>query len=194
MEHVFDLLVTYRYWLLIPFSILEGPIVSVIAGVLVKLGYFTFVLAYIVLIIGDIISDIIHYYMGHWGNRIFLEKYVSKLSVLGKNIDAITHLWVVHPKKMMFLSKLAYGISGPLVVSSALAKMTLGRFLSYTIPISLFQHVLFLAIGYGLGYSYSFASEYITYGGMFIAVIAVILIAVYIYVGKKARHELEEMN
>ncbi len=194
MQHIFDLLLNYRYVVLVPFSIIEGPTVSVISGVFIKLGYFNLILAYVVLVVGDIISDVGHYYIGHWGNRLIIQKYVSQLGLIGKNLTAITHLWKTHPAKMMFLSKLAYGISGTLVVSSSLAHMSLKRFLRYTIPISLFQHVLFLAVGYGLGYSYELASGYIAYAGIGIAVIAVLFVLTYIGIAKRARHMLEEMQ
>lgn len=62
-----QLLLTYKYIILIPLSIIEGPIVTVICGFLVTLKFFNPFLVYVVMVLGDIVGDGLIYYMGYSG-------------------------------------------------------------------------------------------------------------------------------
>src|SRR3989338_6363855 len=64
-----ELLLTYKYLILIPLSIIEGPIVTVIAGFLVTLKFFNLFLIYIIMVAGDVVGDGIAYSFGYFGKR-----------------------------------------------------------------------------------------------------------------------------
>ena len=59
-----QLLLTYRYVILVPLAIIEGPIVTIICGFLVTLKVFNPLLVYVVMVLGDIVGDGWPYYMG----------------------------------------------------------------------------------------------------------------------------------
>ena len=182
------LLTKYGYFILFPLAAIEGPIVSLVVGFFVRLGYFAFLPAYGILILGDLIPDTIYYYIGRFGNkRKIMEKYGSRLNLVEK-------LWREHGKKTMFLSKLAYGLSTAFLISAGLVNMPLKRFISYTLPITILQYGAIMAIGYYLGSSYQLAAKYIDYAGIIIAVIFVIFITGYIFFIKYARRQIEKME
>lgn len=187
MEYLVLLIAKYGYFILFPLAALEGPIISLVVGFLIYLGYLKFIPAFIVLLLGDLIPDIIYYYIGRFGNRKkLIEKYGSRLSFLEK-------LWQEHGRKTMFFSKLAYGLSTPFLVSAGLVNMPLKKFISYAFPISLFQYAAIMTIGYYLGSSYQIAVKYIDSVGIIIAAVLVIFI-IYVFFVKYARRQIEKME
>lgn len=182
------LLTKYGYFILFPLAAIEGPIVSLGVGFLIYLGYFQFLPAYAVLLLGDLIPDTVYYYIGRFGSkRKIIEKYGSHLNLIEK-------LWQEHGRKTMFLSKLSYGLSIPFLISAGLVKMPYKRFIFYAIPVTLFQYGVIMAIGYFLGHSYRLAERYIQYAYVIIAVILIIFIISYVLVVKYARRQIKEME
>jgi len=57
MDYAFSLLLTYKYLILIPLAVVEGPIITVIAGFLITLGYMNIFLVYLIVIAGDLAGD-----------------------------------------------------------------------------------------------------------------------------------------
>ena len=100
-------------------AVLEGPLVSLAAGFLVYLGYFQFFSAYGILLLGDIIPDVICYYIGRFGNKKkLIEKHSSGSGFILRNLPLVRNLWQNHGKKTMFLSKLAYSLSIPFLINA----------------------------------------------------------------------------
>lgn len=194
-EGLIGLILTYRYAILLPLACLEGPILALAVGFLVKLGYFSAIPAYLLMCAGDFFPDIFYYWVGHFGNKYkFLEKYALRLQFATKNFPIIEKLWHEHSFKMMFLSKLAYGLSTPLLFSAGLAKMNFKKFVFLAFPITLFQYAIILMLGYYLGSYYELATKYIKSAGLFFAVIVIIFIAIYISIQKFARRQVEIME
>jgi len=182
------LLTKYGYYILFPLAAIEGPIVSLAVGFLIYLGYFQFLPAYTLLLLGDLIPDTIYYYVGRFGNkRKIIEKYGSHLNLIEK-------LWQEHGKKTMFLSKLAYGLSIPFLISAGLVKMPFRRFIFYAFPVTLFQYGVIMMLGYFLGHSYQIAERYIQYAYVIVAVVFIIFIIIYVFIVKYARKQIKKME
>jgi len=188
MEQLVLLLTKYGYFILFPLAAIEGPIVSLIVGFLVYLGYLKFLPSYAILLLGDLIPDTVYYYIGHFGSRRkIMEKYGSRLNLVEK-------LWQEHGRKTMFFSKLAYGLSGLFLISAGLTKMPFRKFISYAFPVSLFQYGVIIAVGYLLGHSYQIAERYIQYAYVIVAAVLILFIISYVLVMKYARRKIEKME
>ncbi len=189
------LILAYKYVILFPLALVEGPILATVVGFLIRFGYLDLSVAYLVMCAGDFFPDTIYYYIGKWGHsKKWIERlgtrFTSKSAFLFKNIKVIERLWISHGKKMMVLSKQAYGLSTPLLISAGLVNMPYRRFITYAFPVTLIQYAVFLAIGYWLGASYEVAAGYIEYAG-YIAAGLVILIGIgYFMMQKYARKKL----
>ena len=183
-----SLLTNYGYFIFFPLAAFEGPIISLVVGFLIYLGYLQFLPSYAILILGDLIPDTIYYYIGRFGSeRKFMEKYGPRLNILKK-------LWLEHGKKTMFFSKLAYTLSTSFLISAGLVKMPYKKFISYAFPVTLFQYGVIMAIGYYLGNSYQLAVKYIDSAGIIIAIVFIIFIVIYALFIKYARKQIKKME
>jgi len=191
---IISLILTYRYLILFPLACIEGPVLALAVGFLVHLGYFNILPAFLVMCAGDFFPDIFYYYIGRFGQqKNFIAKYGSRFKFIKDNFPMIEKLWFDHSYKMMFFSKLAYGMSTPLLISSGLAKMPFPKFVSRALLVTLFQYGVIMAIGYYVGYSATFVSD-IKLVGLIVAVVLVVFIFIYIRVRKYARKELGKLE
>lgn len=149
------LIIHYRYWILFPLACFEGPLVAIVIGFLVSLGYFDFFAAYVVMLFGDIVPDTLYYYLGRYGKRTALiKRYGHKIGINDDRAEKVRTLWNTHGLKTMWMGKLAYGLSIPFLVSAGFIGMPLRRFLLYAIPVTMFQYGVLMALGYYFGNSY----------------------------------------
>ncbi|MEI6191347.1 MAG: hypothetical protein WCP24_03225 [bacterium] len=190
-----SLIITYRYFILFPIACVEGPFLALIVGFLVHLGYLELLPSFLIMIFGDLIPDSIYFYIGRKGSeKKLMEKYGARLKGVAGSFSILEKLWSEHPRKTMFFSKLAYGLSIPFLISAGLVKMPFKKFIIYTIPATLFQYGLLIIVGYYLGKSYVLVAQYVKYGYILIAIILVCFIAGYVYFVKRSRAELIKME
>ena len=195
MPDALQLLLTYKYWILFPLACFEGPVVALLAGFLVSLGYLNPFISYIILVFGDIIPDGLYYLTGRYGDpKKFIEKYGKHLGLKHSTFEAIEDLWHTHGKKTMLFTKFAYGLSTPFLISAGLVRLPVRRFFLYTISISMTQYIVLLVVGFYLGNSYRTMADYIGYAEIFVAVLGVAVITIYYFLRKRLKEELTEFE
>jgi membrane protein DedA with SNARE-associated domain len=184
------LLMDYKYAILSLLALIEGPVLSLLCGFLVRLGYLYWLPTILILIAGDIASDTIYYFLslkGH-GER-YVERYGKKYKTISENFSLLKNLWERHGFITMFLGKFAYGLTVPLVVSAAISRVSYKKMLAYTIPPTAVKYSLLMAIGYYLGYSYKSAEKYIYLSVIYIPAIILLFILSYRLILKYLKHK-----
>ncbi len=180
------LIIKYGYVVIFPIAVVEGPIIALVAGFLVSLGYLSFIPAYLIIVTADVLGDIVYYYIGYSGSKkSFLGKYHSRFPVIMRNFNLVDNLWKKHEKKTILLSKFSYGLCIPLLMSAGLSKVPIKRFIAYVLFIDIIKFGTIITAGYFLGYSFQKAESYILYFGITVAVILAIFIIAYLFYSKK---------
>jgi membrane protein DedA with SNARE-associated domain len=184
LDFAFGLLLAYKYWLFLPIAILiGGPVLALLAGALTSLGYLEPTPTYIMLLVCDLVPDTAYYFIGHSMNRkTFAEKYGKKIGLHHGRLDFIEKLWKEHTFKSMIISKWSYGLSGPLLMSAGLVKMSFRKYLIYTFTITMAQYVLLYWLGYTYGASYKMMAGYVHYFELLIILMLAITMIVYTFI------------
>ena len=89
LEQIILLLTTYKYLLLFPIVVFEGPIITVIAGFLSSLGYLNIFIAYGVVVVGDIAGDIMYYALGYYGRDRFVNRWGRFLGITSERVERL---------------------------------------------------------------------------------------------------------
>ncbi len=151
---VVDLILQYRYWILIPLSFIEGPIVAFIAGTLASGGYFNIYALGAFFLARDVIVDLIMYSIGYWGRHTrFVQWLLKKFGVTDREMEDIKILWNKNAGKTMFFSKLSYGVAAAFIVVAGMVEMPLKKFVFYGFVIAVLHYGTLLVLGYYLGAS-----------------------------------------
>lgn len=144
-------LIQYKYLILFPIVVAEGPIATVIAGFILSLGYMNFFIAYAVIIAGDIAGDAVYYVIGRFGGRHFVERWGR---YIGLNPERVFHFekhFEKHGSKTLLLGKLAHGIGAIFLVAAGLVRMPFLKFISANFFATLIKSLALLLIGFYFG-------------------------------------------
>jgi membrane protein DedA with SNARE-associated domain len=165
------------YGLIVVMACAEGPILSMVLGVLIRLGCVDFLPAYAALMAGDLIGDVVWYWIGyHFGHR-FVGRYGKYFGVTEEGVAKLTRLFHRYKYRILFLSKISNGVGLSLVTLTTAAMVR--------IPFKIYMLVNLLGqlvwTGFLLGVGYFFSNLYVEINNVFwrvsIVIVAVVILA-----------------
>lgn len=164
LGHIIGLLETGGYILLFPIAVMEGPIVSVIAGFLASLGIFNLFVVYTIIVVGDILGDAFWYLLGRFGGNWRYTQPIKKLFKLTpERIESTKHKFQTHRYKMMMASKLIHGVGSAGLFTAGLVRVPYPMFAVTCLVVTLVQAALFVGLGYFFGEAYEVIGQYLDY-------------------------------
>lgn len=154
VDLITHLILQYRYWILIPLSFLEGPVVAFVGGTLAAVGIFDMYFLAALFFVRDVGLDGAYYAMGYFGGRsTFAERMLAKLNITDDHLQQVRVLWERRPFMTMLIGKLSYGIATAFIVVAGMVKMPLRIFFKYGILVAILEYGTLLLAGYFLGAS-----------------------------------------
>jgi len=181
------LLEQYRYFILFPLACFEGPMVAFVAATLIPLGYFSPLPLFVVLVLADVIPDITYYFFGRWGReKSLIEKVGPKLRITPERFEVVRNLWHTHPFKTMAITKFAYGLSTPLLITAGLAHLPFNTFWRYSAVLAAFQYSVLIGLGYFFG-GYFAAVESVFVRAEILVAAAAIVFGIYYFITRSVR-------
>ncbi|MEI6479079.1 MAG: VTT domain-containing protein [bacterium] len=180
---IFYLILKYRYLILFPILVIEGPIATLISGFLSTpdLHIFNIFFLYFFVIFADICGDNMYYWIGRLTGKKVLEKFKIWRK---KEIDYELALKDYFDKKggvTIVLGKISHGLGWPSMVAAGGAKMSYPRFNLYCTLTSIFKSAVLLLIGYYYGKAYMSMVEYIGGLGALISTFLIFIIILFFF-------------
>jgi membrane-associated protein len=163
MEFLISALSQYKYLILFPLSIVEGPIVIVIAGFLCSCGILNPLFVFPIIVIGDMIGDFIYYSLGRWSQRRFLEKLINRLGVQQGKLESVRIFFQGNPGKTILFSKIFLGVGILGLVMAGNAKLPFRIFLRMCLIVTLAQSAVYLSIGLLFGQAFIQINQYLNW-------------------------------
>jgi membrane protein DedA with SNARE-associated domain len=181
----------YAYLVLVALAIVEGPFLSIACGVAAALGYLNPFIAYGILIFGDVVPDVMYYWIGRYGATLpWVRRAASKTRLIREHFLPLERLWKTRLLTTMTLAKLSYGIAPPLIVTAGLSGVPFGPFVRDSIIVSSIYLGLLALVGYGFARAYGYvdlatgAAPYIIGAG------GLLVFGVLIFMMREARRRL----
>ena len=184
-----SLLISYRYAIFFPITIVEGPIATLIAGFLVSLGYFNIFAVYGVAVVGDLVGDMIYYVIGSAGG----EQILKRGRFLGIKTEQLTKLqehFKAHAGKTLLFGKWTHAVGGAILLAGGIARMSFKKFIWFNFLGTLPKALVFLIIGYYFGQAYQQIDKYFGYATLSIFLAIVLAAAIYFF-AKRMRQSLK---
>lgn len=173
---IIDLLYSYKYVLLFPLAIVEGPVLAVIAGFLCANKFLNLFTVYPIIVLGDLVGDTLYYMLGRFGVPESLKGLFKKSGVKPTNIDVARSYFNVNHIKAISLSKITLGIGFAGIYFAGNAKIPYKKFIRVCLFTSALQYVVYLSIGMLFGSAYKKISHYIDFLTALIIVTALTII------------------
>jgi membrane-associated protein len=141
--------------LILPLAAIEGPIVSVIAGILAARGDLAWYWALCLLVAGDVIGDLAYYTIGRTGKAQlgFVGRLFGMRRAFTPELQNRLH---DHSTKMLLVGKWTHSLGAVVLIGSGMLRINLARFMAVNFLATIPKSAVLLAFGY-------FASGYLPF-------------------------------
>lgn len=176
----------YKYWIIFPLAVIEGPIITVLAAFLASQGIIDVVTLFLVVVLGDIVGDIIHYAFGRWLYAYVLVHYEKRFRKMGEAVENIIGYLRENPGKTILFGKWSHVANFPILIASWAARLPLLQFFGYCMLGTIPKIIVLIIIGYTSGSAYAQIDSYM--GKVFFFVfLLIVAIGVFFYLRNSAK-------
>jgi len=181
LSYVVKLLTLYKYYFIVPLAFIEGPIVTIISGFFIEVGFMSFWPAYFCLFTGDLLGDIMWYSIGYKAGERFINRFGRFFGITDEKISVIKRIFHKHTGPILLVSKISMGFGFSLVtlVTAGLVKVPFKRFLFFDAIGQLVWTGILVWIGFLFGNFYT--SIHNVFGEL--SVIALFIFAIFALFG-----------
>lgn len=141
------------YGVIIALACAEGPWLSLILGVLIRLGFFLFWPVYAALMAGDLIGDVVWYHIGRKYGHGFIARHGARFGITEGGVERMSGLFHKHKDWVLFVSKISNGF-GLALVTLMTAGMVRIPFWRYML-INFIGQFIWTGLLVGIGYFFS---------------------------------------
>ncbi len=174
-------MVKYKYLILFPLAIIEGPVIAVIAGFLCIGGFLNAFIVLPILVVGDMIGDSFCYMLGRWGVPDFIKNILKKFGLNAEKVSRVKIYFDANPKKTISLSKVTPGIGVAGIYLAGHAKINYNTFFKICLVTSILQFIVYLCIGLLFGKAYVKISHYLDVAATTI-ILSTLVVIVFLFI------------
>lgn len=177
----------YKYWIIFPVAVFEGPIIIVISGFLVYLGHLNGLVAYVVVVTADIIGDSCYYLIGrYWRKAIWVKKLGKFVGYDQKSEALIEEHFRKHKVKTFLIGKVTHGIGGSIQIASGIAKVSYKEFLWLSLIGTIPKALALILLGYYAGSYYERINDYMQ--NIAFITISIVLVSIIFFVSNRIKN------
>jgi membrane protein DedA with SNARE-associated domain len=149
------LLLQYAYPLMIPLSLIEGPIVALAGGVGTASGQINPFFVFAIVMGGGLFQDVAYYGLGRWAcNSQKMRRRIESMQSVRKVLGPLKMAWRERLFLTLVASKFAYGLYGPILITAGMTKAPFWRYLGESLALSAVVLAAWEAAGFGLAGAY----------------------------------------
>jgi membrane protein DedA with SNARE-associated domain len=147
----------YRYLLVFLLAIVEGPMVMVASGILLKLNFFYFWPIYLSLMLGDFVADMAWYWVGRYGGLPFVRRFGKYFSLTPDVLERIEVFFKKHQDKILIISKITmgFGFAVATLFTAGLVRIDFKKYAIFNFLGGFIWTGFLLAAGYFFGNLYT---------------------------------------
>ncbi len=146
----------YKYIILIPLATLEGPFIMMFSGSLIKLDYLSFWPAFLVLMCGDLLADVLWYWIGYtWGEK-FIRRFGKLFGVSMVEVEKAKTIFHTHKNSILFVSKITmgFGFATAVLVTAGLVGIPFKRYVLLNVLGQIVWTSVLIGVGFFFGNFY----------------------------------------
>lgn len=150
-----QLLLHYAYPLMIPLSLIEGPMVALAGGAATAAGRINPVLVFAIVMGGGLFQDVAYYGLGRWACRSDrIRRWIERMKSVKQVLAPLKAAWRERMFLTLLASKFAYGLYAPILVTAGMTKAPFWRYLAESLGLSAVVLAGWEALGFGLARAY----------------------------------------
>lgn len=181
-QEILNFLSDWGYFVILPLMIIEGPIVTILAAMLASFGVLNAWTVLTFSILGDIIGDVVLYWLGKTWGMSFVDKVGKHIGITRKLVLKMEKYFNGHGGKTIFAVKSTTGLCWATFVAAGIVRMDFKKFVGYSILGGVVWSGFLVAMGYFYGYMWQEIKQYIEWAGwLAISLAAITFISITFY-------------
>ena len=188
---IFHWLLTYKYFILFPVVVFEGPLATMASGFLVSMHVMNAWLALPIIVTADVTGDVLYYCAGRFGFQIPPVAWFLRKIKFDRNKERIAAEFQRRGGKLLLFGKLTHALGAVFLVGAGYGKMPFWKFVWYNAIGTAVKSSALLFFGYIVGSAYERYSSYFEYGSLVITIGSILVIAAFYYFFSK---KMEKMS
>ncbi|WP_370675104.1 DedA family protein [Pleomorphomonas sp. PLEO] len=145
---------SYGLWVLTPLAVIEGPIVTVIAGYLVSLSILSLWQVIVCVIVADILGDCMLYFVGRLALGSLSPTWRDRLGLSRRRMFSLMRGFRRHGTRILVAAKLTHAAGFAALTAAGAARMPFAAFLIANTLAGIPKCLFFVALGYLFGNAY----------------------------------------
>lgn len=153
LASILEILESSKYVLIFIGCYVEGSTVMMTTGLLWRTGVVAFWPGYMTLLVADILSDIMWYFIGFYGAAPFIRRWGHWFGMNSEIVEKVKKRFHHYHTKILIISKLTmgFGFAVPVLTVAGMLKVPFGRFLLINTLGSIVWVLGNMAVGYYFG-------------------------------------------
>lgn len=190
-SEIISLIVQYKYIILIPIVAIEGPIATVLTGLLVSMGYMNFFGAYAVILAGDMIGDSFYFALGYWGREKLIRRWGKFVGITVEKVERLERHFGNHTGKTIIIGKLSHVFGVVILFAAGLAKIRFREFFKFDLIATIPKSLILILTGYYFGKAAVRSVQSFDSAALGTFFVVILLIVVYLAINKLAQKFLK---
>ena len=174
LDSAFYLIQSHGLLFLMFLAVLEGPIVTVIAAYLARMGYLDLAWVYLICLAGDLAGDALIYGLGRFGPRVLPERWLSRLGLSAARKLSLGGHFATRGGRTLLFGKWTHSAGLPIMLASGVGRMNFAHYMAFNLMASLPKTLLFVALGYYIGQAYAAIDTYLYGVSLLLLLLAVL--------------------
>ncbi|RJT34991.1 DedA family protein [Rahnella woolbedingensis] len=177
LESLDALIRAHGLLIMTPLAILEGPVVTVIAGYFARLEYFSLTAIFAVVIGGEVFGDLLFYSLGRWVIRADGQPpgWLARLGLTQERLEKVVRSFDRKGGRMLVLGKLTHSAGALVLTAAGMARMPLVPFLFYNIVAAIPKTLFLLGAGWMFGDIIAQVNDWLAYASLGLFILLAVL-------------------
>ena len=151
-----QLVLQYKYPLMIPAAAIEGPILMMLCGLWARLGIIDFLPAYLCLNLGDLVGDTFWYWLGAEYGHGFIRRFGRFVSITEEHVASVQKIFHRYKIWILLISKVTAGFGFALatIFTAGMSRIPYWQFILLNAAGQMVWTGILMGVGYSLGNVY----------------------------------------
>ncbi|PIO97282.1 DedA family protein [Pleomorphomonas carboxyditropha] len=180
IEHteLVSMMSTYGLWVLTPLAVLEGPIVTVIAGYLASLSILSLWQVIPCVIVADVLGDGLMYFVGRMALGGLGPKWRERLGLSRRRMFGLMRGFRRNGARILVAAKLTHAAGFAALTAAGAARMPFADFIIANTLAAIPKSLFFVALGYLFGSAHEAIAGWLSGEAMLLLAAGLVVVAV----------------
>jgi membrane protein DedA with SNARE-associated domain len=173
-------------------TIIEGPLITILAGWLSFLHNLNLWLAYIVVLSAELVADTLYYLLGYYGKEKIYRWFPKRFGGSREKIEEFEKMFHRHVGKSLIITKVTHVGGIPCLIAAGLARVPFSKFSFYNTVGTIPKISLLFFLGYFFGAAAGEINHYLEYGSFILTILVLVFVCNYFFLIPFAKRKLRK--